>query len=104
MREFVERLVPAETTCVALRLGDLVVVGVPAEMAAELGLEIKAKAREATGAKQVTIGGIANEWISYALPAAEYGKGGYEASMSFYGEALGATLVDAAVKAAVGLR
>ena len=36
-----------------------------------------------------TVGGLANEWVSYALPADEYRKGGYEASMSFSGETLG---------------
>lgn len=30
----------------------------------------------------VTIGGLADEWVSYALPAAEYLKGGYESSQS----------------------
>jgi len=52
----------------------------------------------------VTIGGLANEWISYALPAAEYAKGGYEASVSFYGVPLGAILVEGAVRAAQGLK
>lgn len=99
MRRFVEQLVPAETHSTCLRLGDLVILGVPAEIAAELGLEIKAKARQLTGAKCVTIGGLADEWVSYALPPSEYAKGGYEASMSFYGETLGHALVDGALRA-----
>lgn len=104
MRSFVEQLVPAESACASLRLGDLLVLGVPAEMAAELGMEVKRKGREVTGAKCVAIGGLANEWISYALPAREYRKGGYEASMCFYGETLGATLVEAALRTAVGAK
>jgi hypothetical protein len=100
MRGFVEQLVPAESYCASLRLGNLLILGVPAELAAELGLEIKSKARELTGAKCVAIGGLANEWVSYALPSSEYQKGGYEASMSFYGETLGARLVQAALNAA----
>ncbi len=36
---------------------------------------------------------LADEWVSYILPAGEYRQGGYEASMSFYGEALGNVLV-----------
>ena len=104
MQAFVEQLVPSETRSTCLRLGELVILGVPAELAAQLGLEAKVKARQTTGASCVTIGGLANEWISYALPAAEYAKGGYEASVSFYGEPLGAILVEAAVRAAQGLK
>jgi len=104
MQAFVERLVPSETRSTCLRLGELVILGVPAELAAQLGLEAKTKARQATGASSVAIGGLANEWISYALPSAEYAKGGYEASVSFYGEPLGAMLVEGAVRAAQGLK
>lgn len=103
MQALVDRLVPSETRSTCLRLGDLVILGVPAELAAQLGLEAKTKARQATGASSVAVGGLANEWISYALPAAEYAKGGYEASVSFYGEPLGTILVEAAVRAAQGL-
>jgi neutral ceramidase len=104
MQALVDRLVPSETRSTCLRLGELVILGVPAELAAELGMEAKAKARQATGASCVAVGGLANEWISYALPAAEYAKGGYEASVSFYGEPLGAMLVEGAVRTAQGLK
>lgn len=100
MQGFVERLVPAQTWSRSLRLGELVIVGVPGEMAAQLGLEAKAKARQLTGAQHVTIGGLADEWVSYILPADEYRKGGYEASMSFYGEALGAAIVEGILRGA----
>ena len=52
----------------------------------------------------VTIGGLADEWISYILPAEEYRKGGYEASVSFYGETLGSTVMDGLLRAASGLK
>ena len=80
------------------------IVGVPGEMAAQLGLEIKAKVRQTTGAACVAIGGLADEWVGYVLPAEEYRKGRYEASMSFYGETLGSTLVEGVSKAAEGLK
>ncbi len=102
MKGFVHRLVPEQTHSTCLRLGDLVIMGVPGEMAAQSGLDIKAKARQITGATCVTIGGLADEWVSYVLPANEYRKGGYEASMSFYGETLGSTLVEGVSKAAEG--
>jgi neutral ceramidase len=104
MQALVEKLVPAETKATCLRLGDLVILGVPAELAAELGMEAKAEARKLTGAGCVTIGGLANEWVSYALPAREYAKGGYEASVSFYGETLGSKLVEGVLAAARNLK
>jgi hypothetical protein len=104
MKDFLERLVPAQTHCTCLRLGDLVILGVSGEMAAQLGLDAKSKVTQITGASSVTIGGLADEWVSYILPAEEYQKGGYEASMSFYGETLGATLVEGIVRCARGLK
>ena len=103
MKDFLERLVPAQTHSISLRLGDLVILGVPGEMAAQLGLEAKSKARQITGSACVTIGGLADEWVSYVLPAEEYRRGGYEASMSFYGEKLGSTLVEGIIGGARGL-
>jgi hypothetical protein len=38
------------------------------------------------------------------LPAEEYRKGGYEASMSFYGETLGSTMVEGILRAVKGLK
>jgi hypothetical protein len=104
MRGFVEKLVPDRTHSTALRLGSLTILGAPGEMAAALGLEAKARAREALGVDTVTIGGLADEWVSYALPSAEYARGGYEASMSFYGETLGAVLVEGMVRGAAALK
>jgi hypothetical protein len=45
--------------------------------------------------KNVAIGGLANEWISYILDEQQYLHGeGYESSMSFYGPDLGKILTD----------
>lgn len=104
MRTFLDALQPAQTRSTCLRLGDLVILGVPGEMAAQLGLELKTKAREFTGAKCPTIGGLADEWVSYILPAEEWRKGGYEASVSFYGETLGSTITEGVLRAAGGLK
>jgi hypothetical protein len=104
MPKLVEQLAPPQTHSTCLRLGDLVILGVPGEMAAALGLEAKAKARTATGAACVTIGGLADEWVSYILPAEEYRRGGYEASVSFYGETLGVRMVEGVARAAQALK
>lgn len=66
----------------------------PGELASTLGDAVKERVRRATGAKHVVIGGLADEWTSYILALEEYHKGGYEASMSFYGDGLGPVIVD----------
>jgi hypothetical protein len=104
MKDFLQRLVPTQTHSTCLRMGDLVILGVPGEMAADLGLAAKSKVAQITGVSCVTIGGLADEWVSYILPAEEYRKGGYEASMSFYGETLGNTLVEGIIRCAQGLK
>lgn len=104
MRGFLDALQPTQTHSTSFRLGDLVILGVPGEMAAQLGLDAKARARQITGAGSVTIGGLADEWVSYILPAEEYRKGGYEASMSFYGETLASTMVEGILRAAGGVK
>lgn len=97
MQRLLATIFPTETASGALRLGDLLIVGVPGELAAGLGLELKAKARQATGAPCPTIGGLANEWVSYILSRDQYERGGYEASVSFYGPGLGDTIVEGAL-------
>ena len=87
-------LFPDSTSSTFLTIGDLLIVGVPGEMTAELGKEIKDQVREITNIEFVTIGGLANEWISYMLSEEEYEKGGYETSVSFYGPTLGSLIVN----------
>lgn len=96
--EFLPQMFPAKSASGCLQLGDLVIVGIPGEMAAGLGLNIKNTVRRTTGLKHPVIGGLADEWISYMLPPEEYDKGGYEASVSFYGRELGRIMVEGAIK------
>jgi neutral ceramidase len=98
------RLSPAQTTSGSLRLGQLVVIGIPGEMAAGLGLHVKARAREILGAEHPVIGGLANEWVSYILSEEAYQKGRYEASVSFYGEKLGPSIVQGALAGVANLK
>lgn len=56
-----------------------------------------------SGVKYPVIGGLANQWISYILSEKEYSKGGYEASVSFYGPELGGVIVDGMLKTAAPL-
>ncbi|MCA9439451.1 MAG: neutral/alkaline non-lysosomal ceramidase N-terminal domain-containing protein, partial [Candidatus Omnitrophica bacterium] len=84
-----------------LRLNDLLIIGIPGEMTAEIGKKLRDQVAEKTGVKHPIIGGLANEWISYILSPEQYnGGGGYEASVSFYGPQLGPTVMAAALKGA----
>ncbi len=97
LKEMLPRLFPTQAESISLRLGDLLIVGIPGEMAATLGMKIKSQAGQITGAKHPVIGGLADAWLSYILPADEYFKGGYETSVSFYGQTLGDTVVAGAL-------
>lgn len=103
MNAVLEEMAPASTRVAALRLGDLVMIGIPGELAAERGKNLCDQVAQKTGASHVVIGGLANEWVSYILAPEEYQRGGYEASVSFYGPKLEPTLQAAALKAAEGL-
>ena len=93
-------LAPKETGLGALRIGDLLISGVPGEMTAGLGLNIK-KTVAAAGIKHVVIGGLASEWISYILSSDQYIHGeGYESSVSFYGPGLGELISKEVIKTA----
>ncbi|REK07890.1 MAG: hypothetical protein DWQ37_21030 [Planctomycetota bacterium] len=102
-RKMLPALFPDQAEIVSLRLGDLLMVGIPGEMAASLGQQIKTTLAKNTGAQNPVIGGLADQWISYMLPADEYRKGGYESSVSFYGETLGPTIVEGAIAGASAL-
>jgi neutral/alkaline ceramidase-like enzyme len=105
MSELLSKMSPSETTSGSVRVGDLVIVGIPGEMAAGLGIKIKSETKASTGARHAVIGGLANEWIGYILTADSYIRGGgYEASMSFYGPQLGDRLMKTAVAGTAHLR
>ena len=97
LADMLPRLQPERSVSGSLRLGELLIVGIPGEMAAGMGMQLKEQARQVSGAACPVIGGLANEWISYILSAEAYRAGRYEASISFYGETLGATIVKGAL-------
>jgi outer membrane protein assembly factor BamB len=102
MQGFVDLLLPYETHSTALTIGDLQILGVRGEMTAELGLLLKSRVQQRQPNLKVVVAGLADEWISYILSPDEYRRGGYEASMSYYGAQLGTTLLDGALRAASG--
>jgi hypothetical protein len=68
-----------------VRLGDLVLLGVPLEAISEIGLTAKESAR-GLGYKYPLFIGLMNHHYMYATTPAEYRKGGYEAGNTMYGE------------------
>ncbi len=97
-------MLPVSTHSVSVRIGNLIIAGVPGELASTLGDDLKDRIRKATGLKHVVVGGLADEWISYMLAPSEYHRGGYEASMSFYGDGLGPAIVEGVARGAGRLR
>jgi neutral ceramidase len=91
-RQFVSALMPESTTLHFVRIGDLLLMGFPCEPTGEIGLAAKAAARDA-GFKTPAVVALANDWLGYALTPEQYRAGNYEASMSFYGDQLGPTLL-----------
>src|SRR5262249_6046886 len=85
----------------AIQLGDLVLVGVPGELFAALGLQIK----QCAPAQHTIVLGYTNGNIGYIPTRAAYDKGGYEITSAyrFYGypaalaPEAGELVVDAAV-------
>ena len=67
----------------AINIVELMIIGIPDELTDELGQEIKGKVLDQTDIHYVTIGGLADEWISYMLSKEEYEKGGFDASVIF---------------------
>ena len=94
---------PKEVGMGAVRIGDLLISGIPGEMTAVLGQKVK-NTLKANGIKYVAIGGLANEWIGYILSSDQYLHGeGYESSMSFYGPDFGEVISAGAIKTATTL-
>ncbi|MBI2222224.1 MAG: hypothetical protein HYU53_13585 [Acidobacteria bacterium] len=79
-------------TLQALRIGDAMIVAVPAEAFVELGLTIKRRAGRPT-----LVAGIANGYIGYLPTREAHAAGGYEVVASKCGEGAGDVLVEAAL-------
>lgn len=93
-RSLVDSMMPAATTITMVRIGNLLLIGMPCEPTAELGLRVKEMAR-AAGYTRPAVVALTNDWLAYALMPEQYRKGNYEAMMSFYGDQLGPKLLQA---------
>lgn len=97
LKDLLPKMFPAKTASISVRIGDLLMIGIPGELATGLGLEVKHRAKAITGAKHPIIGGLADEWIGYIIPEEQYKMGQYEASMTFYGPTLADVIVTGAL-------
>jgi hypothetical protein len=103
VKVIMDALGPKKVGMGSVRIGDFILVGIPGELVAELGIKVKQSLKN-DEIKHVAIGGLANEWISYILTEEEYvNGGGYESSVSFYGPKLGGIISGEAIKSALPL-
>ncbi len=84
-------LVDDDASVSVVKLDRIMLFGLPCDVSAELGLDLKQHARRA-GYQPVVVG-FANDYIGYCLPERLYRTHSYEASMAFNGPKTGELLV-----------
>lgn len=95
---FMKLIFPPSAPVCALRIANAVLVGVPGEMVAEIGLSVKSVARQ-MGASHAAIVSLVNEYLGYILTDKQYQGGGYEPAFSFYGHTFGEVIREGAIQA-----
>ncbi|MEX2242740.1 MAG: neutral/alkaline non-lysosomal ceramidase N-terminal domain-containing protein [Fimbriimonadaceae bacterium] len=80
----VGRFAPTESTLTLVRIGSLVLVGVPGEPTSDIGRKVQALGAN-LGFPNTVVVSHANGWIGYVLEPEDYDRGGYEAALSFHG-------------------
>lgn len=93
----VTKFAPPSAKISALKIGDLVVIGVPGEPTEELERQIVAAA--ANKKFQCAVVSHCNGWMGYLLSPTDYDRGGYEATLMLYGRETGLRVVNAANRA-----
>ena len=84
-------LVDDDASVSVVKLDRTVFFGLPCDVSAELGLDLKQHARRAD--YQPVVVGFANDYIGYCLPERLYRTRSYEAAMAFNGPTTGELLV-----------
>ncbi|MBI4559576.1 MAG: neutral/alkaline non-lysosomal ceramidase N-terminal domain-containing protein [Candidatus Hydrogenedentes bacterium] len=86
-------LFPDRAQVMALRVNDFQMVTFPGEPICQFGLTLKRQMREA-GIKYPCVAALTNDSIGYILTKEEYAESGYEVTASFYGDGLGALMLE----------
>lgn len=87
----VSRFAPTEASLFLLDWGGWLIVGVPGEPTEEVALRLRQTA-QLRGFPRTLVLSHVNGWGGYMLSPEDYDRGGYEATLSFYGRGLSATL------------
>ena len=91
-RALVNTLMPTKTTLTCVGIGDLLLIGFPCEPTGDIGISAKSLAKKA-GYTNPCVVALVNDWLGYCLTPEQYRAGKYEATMSFFGETIGTTLL-----------
>ncbi|MBI1756229.1 MAG: hypothetical protein HYR64_03880 [Fimbriimonas ginsengisoli] len=94
----IEAFAPNEAYLSAFRLGRLEFVGVPGEPSSGLGDAIRTGLRPTLEQATVLVASHVNGWMGYLLSPQDYDRGGYEATLSFYGRLEGERIVYTATR------
>lgn len=86
----------ATTEIQAIRLGDLILMGLPGEVFVEIGLAIKAWAKQNLSAS-VFVLSLCNDSLAYVPVASAYDEGGYEPEWTKLGRGSGEKLIQSAL-------
>ncbi len=81
----------------ALRIGDALLVLLPAEPSSEVASPLRDRLPRASATFVIS---HADDWLGYVVSPEAYARGGYEACLSFHGPGLGAWLVESAAETA----
>lgn len=87
---------PEKAPFYGLRVDDFELVSIPGEPICAIGLAVKDAARKA-GVAHPCVAGLSGDYIGYILSKEIYNAGGYEATTSFYGDGLGALVMQESV-------
>ncbi len=99
----VDKFAEPKASLTLIRLGSLLVVGVPGEPSAALGRAIQAAARKESFPHCLVLSHV-NGWIGYILLPDDYDRGGYEATLSFNGRQTAIRVLEALKRGVARLR
>jgi len=92
------RSVASQAKCVAIRAGPVALIGLPGEAVSKVALDIRGRALR-MGVPNPVVVGLANDWIGYIADPETYREGGYEASMTLFGENESSVIITSAINA-----
>jgi hypothetical protein len=91
-----QRFVDDDATLSLAVIGEVAFQGVPCDVTAGLGQQLKEAAR-ASALKPIVVGFV-NDYIGYCIPEALYGTDAYEARLAFHGPQAGTLVVEGLIE------